>query len=60
MTRVRLYKHSLCNRLGDDNFPLSASDLLTQLCFLWKKKRQEKSVSYLQLEALALRSKMLL
>lgn len=39
MTDVRLYKQCLCNRLADDHFPFSASDLLAQLCFLWNKKQ---------------------
>lgn len=39
MSRVRLYKQCLCNRLGEDTFLFSASDLLTQLCFLWNKKQ---------------------
>lgn len=51
MSRVRLYKQCLCNRLDDDHFPFSASDLLTQLCFLWNKIT---GPSYLQLAALAL------
>ncbi len=59
----RLYKQCLCNRLGEDNFPFSASDLVTQLCFLWNKKKQNKTkqqktgLSYLQLAVLALISR---